>query len=737
MDPHLVSPDQPAPLPLDAARTVPRRRRWHVLVRATWGTLAALALALALLVAAIAARFAQLNQPPASVRTDLAQLGLSVRLYALYTVALSALFAITCFVVGAVIAWRKPTDRMALLVSLFLLLLGPLFGPNAAVLEETYPAATVLINLGYAFVISAQVLMLFLFPNGRVVPRWSRLPLFVWLAGMLIFMLQPGDPLATGPGIVGGVMLLTGLVSGIVAQVYRYARVSTVVQRQQTKWVVFGVAAAAAGFLLLILPSAFIPALTQSGLTGLLYALVSDTGATIAALLIPVTLGIAILRHRLWDIDLVINRALVYGALTLCTVGLYLLVVGGLGALFPAQDNGLASLVAAALIAILFAPLRTRLQRAVNRLLYGDRDEPYVALSRLGQRIGIAVAPDAVLRTVVDTVREALRVPYVAITLHGEHRVSDREVESGRRGDELLQFPLVYQHERVGDLILAPRAPGEMLSAADRRLVDDLARQAGAAVHAVRLTADLQRSREQLVTAREEERRRLRRDLHDGLGPALAAQMLKVGFARSLIPSDPIKANAVLSELETDLETALTDIRRLVYSLRPPALDDLGLVAAIQATAAQYRTGQTEAGVSRRHAGLAVIVEAPHALAPLPAAVEVAAYRIVQEALTNVVRHAAATSCRVKLWVDDGCLSIEIIDDGVGLPTERRAGVGLASMRERAAELGGKFLIETPAGGGTRLLACLPLPVDQEPSPGSGQRPGLQAAGPLDQAAAR
>jgi signal transduction histidine kinase len=274
--------------------------------------------------------------------------------------------------------------------------------------------------------------------------------------------------------------------------------------------------------------------------------------------------------------------------------------------------------------------------------------------------------------------------------------------------DAPLRLPLVYQHEPIGELILAPRAPGEAFTPADRRLLEDLARQAAAAAHAVRLTldlqrltTDLQRAREHLVSAREEERRRLRRDLHDGLGPALAAQTLKVGSARALLTRDPSSADALLAGLEADIAAALADIRRLVYNLRPPTLDELGLLGAIRQHAAQYGGN----GAS----GLQIAVEAPEALLPLPAAVEVAAYRIVQEALTNVVRHAQARTCRIRLTLDDG-LGLEIADDGVGLPTMRHAGVGLTAMRERAAELGGTCEITPAPGGGTHVCARLPLP---------------------------
>jgi signal transduction histidine kinase len=228
----------------------------------------------------------------------------------------------------------------------------------------------------------------------------------------------------------------------------------------------------------------------------------------------------------------------------------------------------------------------------------------------------------------------------------------------------------------------------------------------------------LQASRERLVTAREEERRRLRRDLHDGLGPALAIQSLKVGAARSLLgrqlpgldgtaAHDVLGADAMLAELEQEIAATLADVRRLVYDLRPPTLDELGLVAAIREAAARYMRAAPASGPQPD--GLTIHVEAPEVLPPLPAAVEVAAFRITQEALTNVVHHARAHTCRISLRLEDD-LWLEVEDDGQGLPLEPgRTGLGLASMRERAAELGGACQIEAGPGGGTRVTAHLPL----------------------------
>jgi signal transduction histidine kinase len=421
----------------------------------------------------------------------------------------------------------------------------------------------------------------------------------------------------------------------------------------------------------------------------------------------PLSIGIAIMRYRLWDIDILINRTLVYGTLTTFVILLYALIVGSMSALLDVTGNPLVSLVATGVVAVLFQPLRERLQRAANRLLYGDRDEPYRVLSNLGQRLGQAATPEALLPNLVETIAQALKVPYAAVALKQGDELKTA-ASYGRPGGDLVRLPLVYQGEAVGELALARRAPGESFSKGDMTLLQSIAHEAGMAAHAVRLTADLQHSRERLVTAREEERRRLRRDLHDGLGPVLGALTLKLDAARNLLATDPEAVDRLLLDLKAQSQGAVADIRRLVYELRPPALDDLGLAPALRQYANQISSMN----------GIPVTVEMPETLPPLSAAVEVAAYRIVQEGLNNVVRHAKASNCLVRIAIN-GSLEIEITDDGVGLLPDRQAGIGLISMRERAEELGGTFLAGAGPEGGTRIYARLPLtaPVEQ-PVPG-------------------
>ena len=259
-------------------------------------------------------------------------------------------------------------------------------------------------------------------------------------------------------------------------------------------------------------------------------------------------------------------------------------------------------------------------------------------------------------------------------------------------------MPLVYQSETVGQMILAQRAPGEPFSDMDRQLLETIARQAGVAAYNVRLTQDLQHSRERLVTTREEERRRLRRDLHDGLGPVLAAMSFKLDAVYNLADRDAVAVRQLAVELKTQMLEALTDIRRIAYNLRPPALDELGLVGALREHIASCNQAQE----------LQITLEAPESAPPLPAAVEVAAYRIALEALTNVSRHAGAQHCSVRLSLP-GDLYLEVTDDGRGLPDAVRAGVGLTSMRERAEELGGTCRAEGLPQGGTGVMARLPL----------------------------
>jgi signal transduction histidine kinase len=259
----------------------------------------------------------------------------------------------------------------------------------------------------------------------------------------------------------------------------------------------------------------------------------------------------------------------------------------------------------------------------------------------------------------------------------------------------------------IGALRVSHRARGEEFSAADRRLLENIALQAGAVAQSLRLNAELVRSRAEIVIAREEERRRLRRDLHDGLGPILASQTLKMAAVRQLVRQNLEQAEVMVDDIIQQNENTVSEVRRLVYGLRPPALDELGLVEAVRDLIRRSEPG-----------GQSITVVGPEEVLPkLPAAVEANAYRIALEGLTNAARHAQAQHCTIRFACEEQqhngvarpALVVQISDDGVGMPAQYRAGVGMRSMRERAEELGGHLTIASTDPHGTQVTAWLPL----------------------------
>ncbi|GAA4778066.1 hypothetical protein GCM10023200_08730 [Actinomycetospora chlora] len=423
--------------------------------------------------------------------------------------------------------------------------------------------------------------------------------------------------------------------------------------------------------------------------------LLPEPGPTVALLVaVTVTSGaivVAVVRERLYDVERLLPTTLVAVAL-----GLGVLVVDGLvllvaGAAFGSRDS---ALLAVAVVAVLYTPLRSRLWRAARRLTRGSREDPYSAVATLAGHLETAVAPGEQLAALARSVAEAFRLPYVRVEIDradGARAV----VEHGSTDHPTAVLPIRYRDETIGRVAVAE---GRRLSDADQRLLGDLLRQAAGAARAGALSASLQQARADLVTAREEERRRLRRDLHDSLGPGLGAVTLRIETARGLAARDPGRADEVLAQAVADVGTLLTDVRRLVHDLRPPALDELGLSGALRAQARRL-SGD----------GLEITVHGePGDLAGLTAACEVAAFRIASEAMTNVVRHASATRATVDLARRGDRLVVTVTDDGRGIGTDVVAGVGTLSLRERAAELGGRTTVACPPDGGTVVTAELP-----------------------------
>ncbi|MFY1696704.1 sensor histidine kinase [Solwaraspora sp. WMMA2101] len=442
-------------------------------------------------------------------------------------------------------------------------------------------------------------------------------------------------------------------------------------------------------------------------LLGLVLDGLNLTGAWVLMVVaIPAGLTLAVLRYRLYQLEQVINRALVWTVMSLLVIAGFVAVVALLRDVLLAGDTSTASLAATGLIAVTFEPLRHRVQRGVNRLLYGERDDPYGVLTRLGGLLADTVQPDAVPALLIGTIARSLQVPYVAVEVDepaGAVAVDEpagaelTEAVHGQPTGSVERFDMVNHGERVGQLVVAHRRPGERFTPVEHRLLGDVARHAAVAVATARLIRDLRDSRERLVLAREEERRRLRRDLHDGLGPTFAGMSMQVRAASRMAGGTPRLA-AILDGLAEDLRSGTAEVRRLVDQLRPAALDQ-GLASALRAECQRF-DGAT----------LRVRLTLGDDLRELPAAVEVAAYRIVTEALSNVARHAGAGRCEVRVGRDGGTLRVEVVDDGIGAARPRPGGVGLESIRQRAAELGGGCEIGDGPDGGTVVRVTLPVP---------------------------
>ncbi|HWC24518.1 MAG TPA: histidine kinase [Flexivirga sp.] len=646
-----------------------------------------------------------------------------------------AIFAVTISVtaaLGAVVALARPANRIGWLM----LVVAVSAGLGEALTETgvhgllvhpgSVPAAGWLVMFGVMFrslagTVGIAVIPAY-FPDGRVAgPRWRWLPRVIVLAAVLSIVANLLAPIETRLGehwrgpltpirdpsnspleglnllatVVGGAAALAALASLIT----RWRRGGPIVRQQ---------------LLLFVIASAVEVAI-------LLFALVAVVATPhapgrwvfdLGQLLIPVAVAVATLTYGLYDLRRATNRVLLWLLLSVLTAGLYVVVVVLATVFFSSADAaGWPAVAAATIAAIGLLALRDRVQRVVTRVVYGRWREPYAVLSSVGQQLSAASDLERLLADAAAQLSRELDLDDVSVSDARGHRLvggdTEFDTESGTEFDtesdpESNPVPLLALGRPVGTLFYRC---DRTLSEAERGLIRDLAGHLGTALHSRQLLTDLQRTRERLVLGREEERRRLRRDLHDGLGPALAALTLKAETARAALPCDPAAATPQLDELIDDIRATVTDVRRVVEGLRPPALDQLGLVAACTQMATRL-TGGT---------GVAIRMKAA-ALPNLPAAMEVAAFRIVQEATTNTARHARATSLTICLAADPVEMTVRVTDDGIGVDRSRSVvpagdgpgGNGMATMRERAEELGGTLEVLS-SDDGTVVTACLPL----------------------------
>ena len=591
---------------------------------------------------------------------------------------------------------------------------------------------------GLVYPSGAAVLLMLVLPDGRLPsPRWR---VAVWASLIvtplltLLGALNPGrfsSALGSLPALDNplGVSTLQGLGPGPVGYVVSFAALSLTLagaaaplvrvltsrgeERQRAKWIAAAVVTATVVSFAVNAVWNVVPSWERLSSTIGGAAIILGFGVGV-----PVATGIAIFRHRLFDIDIVISRALVYGALAAFITAVYVVIAVGLGSLIGAGPNVWLSLVATAVVAVGFQPARERVQRVANRLVYGDRATPYQVLSRFSQRVAESHAVDEVLGQMARALAEGtgsaradiwlcddgvLRAeacwPREAVAGEPLHLADPASIPTIPSTDRAV--PVLHQGRLLGALSITKR-PGDAVTPIEDRLLTDLAHQAGLVLRNAGLTVELvdrleelRSSRQRLVTAQDAERRRLERDLHDGAQQHLVALRMKLGLAETLAGRDPDQVRTTLRQLKSDAEAALETLRELACGIYPPLLADRGLVTALEAHA--------------RTSGVPVDVRAA-GIARYPREVEGCVYFCCLEALQNVQKYAAAQHVVISLARSNGSLHFEIRDDGTGFDVIATArGAGLQNMTDRVDALGGRLEIDSDAGGGTTLRGEVPI----------------------------
>ncbi len=623
----------------------------------------------------------------------------------------TALPGLLLAVASVVVLATRPGDavgRLLGVVAVAWTLDGALYGWVAYSLAHDLPGTDVafwfVARVG-AFLLSGLVALLLLYPTGALLPgRWRRVAVAVLVASValpVLLLLAPdsvvfgaGEPVGStelvpfpwSDGVAEtmlrvGQVLTLGSIVGAVALVWVRHRDAPQAERTQLRWLLW------AGIMCVLMVAAG----ATLSVGGLVTTILLDLA--VAALAVSVTIGL--LRPGLGDVDALVAWTLTTAAVAAVVVAVDVLVLGaGTALLGDRLDERDATLVVLVLAVVVYGPLRSWLGSLVRRLLLGRRTDRYGAVTGLAARLETTGTIDEQLPALAGAVAETFKVGHVRV----EVVTPDGGLLSASHGPapaEVQEIDIAYQGERVGRLVLPVQGFRSMLSHRDQGLLVDLVRQAAVAIRARLLATELQESRERLVLGREDDRRRIRRDLHDGLGPALGGVALRLQAAGNAVDADPGRARELLGLARAEVSDALDDVRRLVHDLRPPALDDLGLEAAVRQQADRVRPA------------VEVTVSAVGTTG-LPAAVEVAAYRIVAEALANVVRHAGAQRVDVRLVAGDTALDVTVADDGRGIGADVTAGVGLLSLRERAEELGGRCEVVCPDTGGTTVRAVLP-----------------------------
>ncbi len=658
-------------------------------------------------------------------------------------------------VIGYVLATRRPENSIGWLM----LGIGTFFGSTALLtsvgeyLLYSGDRGTGLVLVAFdspswvPIVVLPVTFLLLVFPDGHLPsPRWRW---FAWSLGLGLVVIYfsilldpapmtesiaPKEPNPLGiealrPLLNASQALILvipiGVIASLTALVLRFRR-SSGVERLQLRWLL-----TAAAFVALLYAGAMIASIpyswgeaSQPGWVTVLQNVVIPS-----FVLIPLAIGVSILRYRLFDIDVVINRAVLFGALAVFITIVYVVIVVGVGALVGSRASPVLSAAAAAVVALAFQPLRRRAQRLADRLVYGKRATPYEVLSEFSERVGQTYANEELLPRMARALGEGTGAARADVWVRVGEELrpeatwpADAEAPPSRATSSseervatsaALFEPVRHRDELLGALSLEKRA-GESITATEEKLVHDLAAQAGLVMRNASLTEDLldtieqlRTSRQRLVTAQDEERRKLERNLHDGAQQQLVALTVKLGLLERLVERDPAQAASIAGQLQGDATEALEELRDLARGIYPPLLADQGLVAAL--------------GSQARKSAVPVIIEAD-GVGRYAREAEAAVYFSCLEALQNVAKYASASRATVRLTDGDGRLRFEVADDGVGFDAATSShGTGLQGIADRLAALDGEVEVRSSPGAGTTVAGTLPV--------GNGRGPGATLVG--------
>ena len=576
--------------------------------------------------------------------------------------------------------------------------------------------------------------LILIFPNGHLPsPRWRWFARVLGAGLALVFLailFAPGEldssaipglenPLgieslrAVLPFVLGLIALLpVGIVASLIALVRRFRR-SAGIERLQLRWLVTA-AGVVAVLYAIALPAGLI---TGWNNTAPGWVQVLEAVAIVSFALIPIAIGVSILRYGLLDIDIVINRAVLFGALAVFITVVYIAIVIGLGALVGSRANPVLSAAAAAVVALAFQPARRRAQRLADRLIYGKRATPYEVLSEFSERLGNTYASEELMPRMARALADGTGASRADVWVRSGDRLrSEAAWPPAAESVETLPISSLEERSLAATSILEPvrhdgellgalsvrKKPGDPVTPTEERLVRDIAAQAGLVMRNATLTAQLMEhirqlraSRQRLVTAQDEERRKLERNLHDGAQQQIVALSVKLRLLEQLIDRDAERAKLMAAALQTDIGGALDELRDFARGIYPPLLADKGLVAALQSQS--------------RRSVVPVTVEGD-GIGRFPREVEAAVYFSCLEALQNVSKYAEASTVILRLSRGDDRLRFEVVDDGVGFEADQMTyGTGLQGIADRLSALGGDMHIRSTPGAGTSLMGEVPV----------------------------